>query len=128
MVKNRLYAIIMVMKMKNERRKYGRLTLSYPVEITSPKKVKDSQTQDVSIRGMCLVSPVPFKENSLLKMKLKLDSEKNLTISIQGKVVWKMKKANKEYHHGILITDIKDSERDIFRKLLATKLIELLLN
>ncbi|MDP8233374.1 MAG: PilZ domain-containing protein [Candidatus Saelkia tenebricola] len=115
------------MKSKNERRKYGRLTLSYPVEITSPKKIKNSRTQDVSIRGLCLITPVSFKENSLLKMKLKLDPEKNINVSVQGKVVWKLKKNAKEYHHGILITDIKESERDTFRKLLATKLIDLLL-
>ena len=115
------------MKVKNERRKYGRLPLVYNVEILKPQKVKQAKTKDLSIRGLCLISPVPFKEKSSLKMNLQLDPSENLVISIQGKVVWKIKKSKKEYHHGILITAIKSTERETFRKFIATRLIELLL-
>ncbi|MDD5614343.1 MAG: PilZ domain-containing protein [Candidatus Omnitrophica bacterium] len=111
---------------KNNRRKYGRMPLEYTVEVTGPKKIKKAQTKDISIRGMCLVTPMPLKEKSMIKMKLALDNEEML-IPIQGQVVWKMKKKDKEYHHGILITDIKGNKKDVFRKFLATKLIEFLL-
>ena len=115
------------MKTKNERRKYKRLPLTYSVEIIKPKKIKKAKTRDLSIKGICLVAPVSFKENSLLKMKIQLDPEKNLSLDIQGKVVWKIKRAKKEFHHGVLITKIKPEAYDMFRKFIATKLIELLL-
>jgi hypothetical protein len=116
------------MKIKNERRKFRRLELSCPVEITSPKKVKGAKTKDISYRGLCIITSVGFKENSTLKIKLLLNQEENISISITGRVVWKMKKAKNEYHHGILITQIKDEERDIYRKFIATKLIDYLLS
>lgn len=115
------------MKVKIERRKYRRLPLVYGVEVIKPKKVKSAQTKDISIRGICLVAPTPFKENSPIEMKLKLNPNENLEISLEGKVVWKLKRADKEYHHGILITKIKEEEDEIFRKFIASKLIEFLL-
>ncbi len=114
-------------KIKNNRRKYGRIPLEYSVEVTGPKKIKNAETRDISIRGICLVTPMPLKENSIIKMKLSLEDEEPILIPIQGKVVWKMKKKDKEYHHGILITDIKGNKKDTFRKFLAKKLIEFLL-
>ncbi|MDP8253956.1 MAG: PilZ domain-containing protein [Candidatus Kaelpia aquatica] len=116
-----------MVKVKNNRRKYGRMPLEYSVEVTAPSKIKDAQTSDISIRGLCLITPMPLKENSVIKMKLSLDDEEPILIPIQGKVVWKMKKKEKEYHHGILITDIKGDKKEPFRKFLATKLIEFLL-
>ncbi len=127
MVKLGFYGILLMMKVKNERRKYGRLPLVYPVEIFEPKKIKNAQTRDISIRGMCLITKMPFKEGSFIKMKLELGTEENTPIPIEGKVVWKMQKSKNEYHHGILITAIKEPEREIFRKFLATKLIGFLL-
>lgn len=115
------------MKVKNERRKYRRLPLVYPVEITKPKKVKEAKTKDISIRGICLITSLSFKENSPLKLKLILDPDKNLTISFEGRVVWQIKREKKEYHHGILITKIKEEEEEIFRRFMASKLIEFLL-
>jgi hypothetical protein len=114
-------------KIKNNRRKYGRMPLEYSVEVTGPKKIKHAETRDLSIKGMCLVTPMPLKENSVIKMKLSLDEKEPILIPIHGKVVWKMKKKEKEYHHGILITDIKGNKKDTFRKFLASKLIEFLL-
>ena len=116
-----------MVKTKNNRRKYGRMPLEYSVEITGPQKIKNAETRDISIRGMCLVTPMPLKENSVIKMKLSLDGEEPILVPIQGKVVWKMKKKDKEYHHGILITDIKGNKKDMFRKFLAKRLIEFLL-
>ncbi|MDP8215741.1 MAG: PilZ domain-containing protein [Candidatus Kaelpia imicola] len=116
-----------MMKVKNNRRKYGRMPIEYSVEVTDPRKIKNVRTRDISIRGICLITPMPLKENSIIKMKLAIDDEEPILIPIQGKVVWKMKKKEKEYHHGILITSIKGDKKDTFRKFLATKLIEFLL-
>jgi len=116
------------MKIKNERRKYRRLPLEFPVEITHPKKIKKAKTKDISIKGICLVTSQGIKENTILRLNISLTTEQGvLVIPLKGKVVWKMKKGNKEYHQGILITEIKSDKYEEFRRFLATKLIDYIL-
>ena len=116
------------MKIKNERRKYRRLPLEFPVEITYPRKIKKARTKDVSIKGICLITSQGIKENTILRLNISLDTEQGvMVIPIKGKVVWKMKKGSKEYHQGILITEIKPDKYEEFRRFLATKLIDYIL-
>lgn len=116
------------MKIKNERRKYRRLPLEFPAEITYPKKIKKARTKDISIKGICLVTSQGLKENAILRLNIAIETDQGVTvIPVKGKVVWKMKKSNKEYHQGVLITEIKSDKYEEFRRFLATKLIDYIL-
>ena len=99
--------------MLNERRATSRIRAYRPVRLHVPRspRLLETLTKDLSIGGVCCISPTPLPVSTQLNLELILSTGEG-PITARGRTVWFRSLPNSEqFDMGISFLDIPDHDK-----------------
>jgi c-di-GMP-binding flagellar brake protein YcgR len=123
----------MAKNMTGERRKYFRLDVSAKVvfkvkdkkTLNLPREAYESFSKNISIEGVCFISPTAPKLHKAIELKIYLPGEKR-AINLVGKTKWcrvvKKEDGEKVFEVGVELSTISKTEEGRFIGYVSSKM------
>lgn len=106
-----------------ERRKYHRITVTWPVSIVMDEEIVEGETINVTVDGVLISCDEPLQLNEVLRISITPPNHQG--IEVTGKVIWSDHYAIDEqdtaFGMGICFIKISDVDRHFLNDFVATR-------